>query len=247
MRLGTALLAVVLFASSAFGEIQPLKGFDKKVYDGSLALYTTSESRGVKDKFTCSAQVIAKVDGGYEVLSAGHCTPASQEMPADMTFAVANNLGNTRHPVTLIAAKKDGSNDWAIFYYKTDKEYPVIPLGDENEVQLNSPTIDVNYSLGIAKEVSMGVVSSTVALSGPMKGFFEVTQFDSHGASGSSVVSEKTHKVIGIVIAGVDGTTTPTWVEPASSIAPQIKDLDVAHAPAYVAPPRVLEPYQDYH
>ena len=210
-------------------QIRPPKGFDGKVYKGSLALYASSEQIGVTDKFICSAQVIAKVQGGYELLSAGHCTPANtQELPSDMTFKVATDLGESLMPVTLVAAKMEEPVDWAVYYFPTNKDFPVIPLGDEGDIRINDKTVDVNYSLALAKEVSLGVVSSTVQAQGDMKGFFEVTQFDSHGASGSSVISERTKKVIGIVIAGVDGTTTPTWVEPASVISKEIEKVNVA-------------------
>src|SRR5205807_2284135 len=119
-------------------------------------------------------QVIAKVEGGYELLSAGHCTPANvQELPPDMSFKVADDLHGPLMPVTLVAARMDEPVDWAIYYLKTDKKYPVVPLGDERLVRINEKTIDVNYSLGLAKEVSMGVVSSKTQTDGPMKGFFE--------------------------------------------------------------------------
>src|SRR5271170_4814483 len=242
MKLFHGLALALLLASTLQAKtVKPLRGFDEKVYDGSLALYASSESRSITDKFICSAQVIAKVKGGYELLSAGHCTPAnSEELPGDMTFKAAEDLGRPLMPVTLIAAHEDGANDWAVYYLPTKKKYPVVLLGDESDVHLNSKTIDVNFSLALAKEVSMGVISSTVQTQGDMKGFFEVTQFDSHGASGSSIVSEKTHKVIGIVIAGVDGTTTPTWVEPASAISKQIAGIDVTRNVPYIPAPKTM-------
>ena len=240
MKIAISIALTLLLATSVTAAIKPLKGFDKKVYNGSLALYASSPSAGITDKFICSSQVIAKVAGGYELLSAGHCTPANAELPPDMTFKVAKDLGQSLLPVTLIAAHEDGANDWAVYYFPTKERYPVTPLGDENDVCLDSKTIDVNFSLALAKEVSMGVVSSTVQTQGDMKGFFEVTQFDSHGASGSSVVSESTKKVIGIVIAGVDGTTTPTWVEPASAISKQIAGINVARNLPYISAPKTM-------
>lgn len=242
MRILAGLLAVLLLASTTQAKgVKPLKGFDAKVYNGSLALYASSKSLDITDRFICSTQVIEKVDGGYELLSAGHCTPAnSEELPGDMTFKVSEDLGQPLMPVTLIAAKMDEPVDWAIYYFPTKKKYSVTHLGDESDVRLNSKTIDVNFSLALAKEVSMGVVSSTVQTQGHAKGFFEVTQFDSHGASGSSVVSESTKKVIGIVIAGVDGTTTPTWVEPASVISKQIAGIDVTQNVPYIAAPKTM-------
>lgn len=218
-------VATATFSSGL--SIAPPKGFDGKVYKGSFALYASSEELGIKDKFICSAQAVAKVNGGYELLSAGHCTPANAALPTDMTFSVAEDLGGPLLPVKLAAAKLDGSSDWSIYYLQTNKKYPVAALGSEAEMTIGDKTVDVNFSLALAKEVSWGYVSSKLQKDGPMAGFFQVTQFDSHGASGSSVVSERTHQVIGIVIAGVDGTTTPTWVEPISLIKAQIAGIDV--------------------
>ena len=211
-------VAMLLAPLCTLAEIKGLTGFDKKVYDGAMALYASSESYRIKDRFICSAQVVEKIEGGYKLLSAGHCTPANADLPSDMTFSVASDLGKPLTPVKLMAAKLNDSEDWSVFYLATDKKLSVVSLGDENNAKINDKTIDVNFSLSLAKEVSMGLVSSTVQNQGPMAGFFQVTQFDSHGASGSSVVDERTKKVIGIVIAGVDGTTTPTWIEPISVI-----------------------------
>jgi hypothetical protein len=216
--LSLTLAAALSLAPLCSAKIKPLRGFDQKVYQGSLALYASSESLKIKDRFICSTQVVEKIEGGYKLLSAGHCTPANLQLPSDMTFSVSPDLGQPLMPVNLIAATLNENEDWSVFYFQTDKKMSVIEMGDENDARINDKTIDVNFSLALAKEVSMGRVSSTVQDQGDMKGFFQVTQFDSHGASGSSVVDERTHKIIGIVIAGVDGATVPTFVEPISKI-----------------------------
>src|SRR5208282_2957717 len=239
LALSLVLAAAPLFALGS-GIAKP-KGFDGKVYDGALALYASSASLGIQERFICTVQVIDKVKGGYELLGAGHCTPANtDELPSDMTFSVATDLGGTLMPVKLVASKMEEPLDYAIYYLPTKMNLPVIPLGDEHEMRIGDKTVDVNFSLALAKEVSLGVVSSQVQSGGEADGFFEVTQFDSHGASGSSIVSEKTHKVIGIVIAGVDGTTTPTWVEPASTISKQIAGIDVARNVPYIPAPKTM-------
>jgi hypothetical protein len=211
-------LMIALAPVCTSAEIKGLRGFDKKVYDGALALYASSEQLGIKDRFICTAQVVDKIDGGYELLSAGHCTSANQGLPSDMTFSATPVLDGPLTPVKLMAATLSDTEDWSVFYMETKQKFPVMQLGNENDAQLNDKTIDVNFSLALAKEVSMGLVSSTVMKSGPMAGFFQVTQFDSHGASGSSVVDEHTKKIIGIVIAGIDGATVPTFIEPITTI-----------------------------
>lgn len=219
------LSTVLVFAPAsavAQKEIRGLRGFDKKVYDASLALYATSEKADIKEpRFICTVSVVGKNGDVYALLGAGHCTSANTKFYDDMKYYVADQIGEGVQSVELAGAVVDEPTDFALFTLRTSKKYPVIPLGDESEVALNDKTIDVNFSLGITKEVSYGRVVSKVIKNSACNncaGFFEVEQFDSHGASGSAVISEKTHKVIGIVIAGIDGATVPSLVEPISRI-----------------------------
>lgn len=219
-RILSVLLALVLSVAPAFANVKPLKGFDKKVYNGAFALYASSHELGIRDKFICSAQAFKKVGDGYLLLSAGHCTPANPELPSDMEFSVAEDLGGTLTPVALVQSQldRDSKVDFSEFYLRTNKKYSVIELGDESDARIGDETVDVNFSLALSKFVSKGRVSSEVQKDGEMKGRFGVDQFDSHGASGSSVVDKRTKKIIGIVVAGVDGATVATWVEPISVI-----------------------------
>lgn len=240
----SALLAAVLAVAPVFANVKDLKGFDKKVYDGAFALYASSHSLGIRDRFICTAQAVkADGHGGYILLSAGHCTTANPEMPRDLEFSVAEDLGGSLMPVVLLQSafedydKTKTRLDFAEFYLRTDKKYPVTQLGDENDARLEDPTVNVNFSLELNKFVSLGHVSGKVEANGDMVNEIAVDQFSSHGASGSSVVDKRTKKVIGILVAGVDGTTTAAWVEPISRIK---KFLNRATLPRdtkpYVAP-----------
>src|SRR5579859_244119 len=234
-RVLSVLLAMVLSVAPAFANVKDLKGFDKKVYDGDLALYASSHDLGIRDRFICTVQVISKAgDRGYYLLGAGHCTPANPDLPKDMEFSVAEDINGSLTLVTLLQSAMNEPLDYAEYYLRTDKKYPVTPLGDEGDARIGDQTIDVNFSLALGKFASNGRVSSKVAQSGEMKGFFGVDEFDSHGASGSSVVDKRTKKVIGIVIAGVDGATVSTWVEPISVIKKEL---------ARVTLPRSTKPY----
>ena len=233
--------AVVLFAAGVLSsELRSVKrphGFDNEVYSASMALYGTLPAHmdGVmpipeQTHFLCTVTSYEKVDGGYMLIGAGHCTGQanSEELPEDLKYSVSDNIGTKKTPVVLLQAvmskKMDGNKDYldyAVYYMPTNRSFPVIPLGDENDVEIGSNTVDVNFSLGekLTKELSKGYVSSEVAKEPSlMAGMMLVTQFDSHGASGSAIVSEKTHKIIGLVIAGYDGTTTPTIAIPMSKI-----------------------------
>ena len=240
-RLLSLAAAIVLFAAGVLSsELRSVKrphGFDNEVYSASMALYGSlpAHMEGVmpvpaQTHFLCTVTSYEKVDGGYMLIGAGHCTGEanSDDLPKGMQYSVSDNIGTERTPVVLLKAvmsKQMDNNkdylDYAVYYMPTSRSFPVIPLGDENDVEIGSDTVHVNFSLGekMTKQLAKGYVASEVAqVPSVMAGMMLVTQFDSHGASGSSIVSEKTHKIIGLVIAGYDGTTTPTIVIPMSKI-----------------------------
>ena len=233
-------------AVAAPSQLQPIQGFHKKVYDSTFALYASSALTGVQNRFICTVTAYKKVKDGYLLIGAGHCTSANAEaLPPDMTYGVAEDLGQHIAPIILLKSKMQEPLDYAIYFFPTKHKYPVMPLGTETAARIGDKTVDVNFSLGATKMVSTGVISSTViSYVNPMEdvhGFFMVTQFDSHGASGSSVISEKTHKVIGLVIAGWDGATMPSLVEPISSVEKEMQDVDdllliARYAPKTAAP-----------
>jgi hypothetical protein len=234
-----ALLFVPLTASTASApapfapaSIQAPKGFTKKAYDATFALFASSVDAGVEDRFICTVTAVKKVKGGYMLLGAGHCTPANVEnLPPDMTFDVSQQLGGKLEPVVLVAAQMQEPLDYSIFYFPTKEKFPVIKMGDERLARIGDKTVDVNFSLGTTKEVSPGIVVSNVirdTVQDGTQGFFEVQMFGSHGASGSSVIDLKGDsgkEVIGIVIAGFDGATVPELIEPISTIETAIKNL----------------------
>lgn len=252
MKKFLALILTFVFAVGTLaGAIQPPKGFTKKLYDASYALYAISASRGFTEpKFLCTVTPYQRYTDGYLFLGAGHCTSANPELPEDMTFFIENDIHGSPQPVELIKAALSNETftasqvavqplDYAIFYLKTKAKLPVIALGDESSLRVGSKTINVNFSLGLAKYVAPGVVSSLVAHFGAASGFFGVQMFMSHGASGSSVVDVKTKKIIGLVIAGEDGATVPAWIEPISVITAQLKTLSIPQLIAHPDIPQV--------
>jgi hypothetical protein len=244
-RMAAAVLALILtLATLSFGKnIKEPKGFDAKVFHASMAMYDTSEIAGITDpKFICSVTAYKKVDKGYLVIGAGHCTSENPELPPDMKYYAAEDIGKPVMPMQLIMAEMGTTEsgiyyDYAIYFLPSryamskgsvDCKPSVIPLGDERDLRVGDKTVDVNFSLGVAKMTSPGVIVSQETPSPQLpQGFFLVQQFDSHGASGSAVVSEKTHKIIGLVIAGWDGATMPSAVEGISHIDERLEKLHV--------------------
>lgn len=220
--LAVALVLIPVSFSSA--DIGGLHGFDQKLYNSTFALYGTHNSN---TRFLCTVTAYKRVQDGYLLIGAGHCTSENPELPSDLTYSVARDIGGERTDVKLLTAKLGYVNlpDYAIYHLITKNKYTPIELGNENDIAIDDRTIDINFSLGVIKMVSRGfVVSKVISHSEGRKedGFFLVQEFDSHGASGSAVVSEKTHKVIGLVIAGWDGSTMPSLVEPISLIEHEI-------------------------
>lgn len=224
IKLLPLLLASLFLCLPSQAQVQPASGFLADAYKATFILYGSSVSTDVTDRAICTLTAFEKVKGGYDLLSAGHCTSlnTADGLPADLTYSVAEDIGKPLMPVTLVAARLQGSVDYSIFYLPTSNDYPVIPLGDESTMKVGDETISVNFSRSIAKEYSPGIIVSIGIIKIEdepdwIPGLFEVQQFETNGASGSSVIDAKSHKIIGIVIGGEAGVS-PAFVEPISFI-----------------------------
>ena len=197
------------------------QGFTGKLYASTLALYGT---KGGVTKFLCTAEPFERISGGYHLMSAGHCV---QMVPADVQFSVADDIGGKLTPVTMLKAYLGDGIDFSEFELKTSEQYSLFVLGNEHDSHVGDRTINVNFSVGIAKQVSYGhIASASIPASDKCTGGtinctgnFMVQEFGAGGASGSAVVSEKTHQVIGLVTWGVSGETVGAGVEPISAFA----------------------------
>lgn len=150
----------------------------------------------------CTAQPIKKTADGYILLSAGHCV---QDTPVDLQFSVADDINGTLHPVTMIKAYDGDGLDFSIFDFKTKKKYPVFEIGNESSLHIGDDTVNVNFGSGMTKQLSFGKVSSTSILKtedsdDDTVGKFIVQQDAAPGASGSVVISAKSHKIVGVLV-----------------------------------------------
>ena len=242
-RFATAILASVLFfVTSLSGKnIGEPKGFDNKVFHASMAMYATSELAGVTNpKFICTVTAYKKVDKGYLIIGAGHCTSANDQLPPDLKYYASENLITSvtsmggaavqqAIPMQLIKAELTDEYDYAIYFLPTNKKLSVIPLGDERDLKVGDKIVNVNFSLNAAKITSPGIIVSQEGSPSLPSGAFLVQEFASHGASGSAIVSEKTHKIVGLLVAGWDGETMPVLVEPISRIEQELEKLQVVY------------------
>lgn len=211
-------LALALVLSLPIGAINHPKGFEGKLWASTLALYGT---KGKDTRFICTAEPIEKIDGGYRILSAGHCV---QEQPAGVTFSIAEEINGPTLPVTLVKAYDGDGMDFSLFDLKTTKTYQLFELGDENELSIGDQTINPNFSLGLGKQLSRGIVSSMPMGNnqecddGSCVGKFLVQQYAGPGASGSAIISAKSHKVVGLLVSEF-GAQVGFAIEPMSMFA----------------------------
>jgi len=262
-RLYALVLSLVLALGVCAGSIKPPKGFNKQVYDATYALYATSdESKITRPRFLCTVTAFQKYQEGYLLIGAGHCTTANPALPADMQFFVEPDISQFPQSVELIKAAFKGDIaddtvgtqatgkqplDFAIFYWKTKTKIKTIPLGTETSIRIGSKVTNVNFSEGLAKMLSPGFVSSDVALSGEMIGYFGVQMNATHGASGSSIIDSKTHKIVGMLIAE-SGTNEvmPLWIEPISYVETALQGADFSKLILNPEIPNVERPNEEF-
>lgn len=209
-------LALAVVPISADSILAP-KGFAGKLWPGALALYGTY--KGVT-KYLCTTQPYEKIAGGYRLLSAGHCV---QLEPEGLVFSVAEEIGGPQSMVTMLKAYDGEGLDFSIFEFKTNKKYPILVLGTEKDLHVGDRIFYMHFAIGLGKQLSEGrVVSRTLietkACVQTCVGDFIIQGYGSRGTSGAVVISEKTHKVVGLVTGQWDAAIG-LGVEPISKFA----------------------------
>ena len=227
------LLAVTGTGSAFANSIGAPRGFASDLYASAMALYATDGNNVTH--FLCTAEPFEQIAGGYHLVSAGHCV---QDIPADVQFSVSDEMGGQRTPVKMLKAFEGNGLDFSEFELLTQHKYFVMKLGNDNDLRIGDAVLDVNFSAGLAKQISLGLIASeAVPASGQCHDFecvgdFLVQMYGTAGASGSAVVSEKTHKIIGIAI----------W-QAGSSIGLGVEPIDRFYA--FLAGPNQPHPSED--
>lgn len=215
-RLFALLLVLALLFPSTVGSIQSPKGFAGKLWASTFALYGTKNDIS---HFLCTAEPIEKTATGYRLLTAGHCV---QNVPADVKFSVAEEIGAPLSPITLVKVYLGGNIDFSLFDFPTTKQYTVFALGDESTLRVGDQTINPNFALGVGKQLSLGTVASMPIVvskecaDGECAGDFIVQEYSGPGASGSAVFSVKTQKIVGLLVWEFDKGQAGFGVEPIS-------------------------------
>jgi hypothetical protein len=229
--LSTLLLAAALVFSTLNlnATVKPPRGRYKKAYDATFVLYGSSKSDDVTNHPMCSATAFKKVQGGYLLLSAGHCTAQGdpEGFPPDLTYGVSNDIGTPIYPVRVIKAILDDKTnvDYSILFFPTTLRVSVMQLGDEGSERIGDKTYNFNFSKGVVKMLSEGVVAAPPVPEGEVKNLWLVDQFAAGGSSGSAVISKRTNKIIGIISYGWSDRTMPEGVVPISVVRLELLKL----------------------
>jgi len=190
----------------------------QRAYDAALAIYI---DEGTGPHFTCSSTVVAhranstsQTKYQYLLLTAGHCVTGDGRSQDAKYFVTEEITAKPRlQAVEVVKAENDDAYDFAILLLNSDKEYPVIPISRLNgSPDLESKVYGVNFSLGLTKQIALGVVASKVmddnsecGVPSPCKGRYMVHLFEAPGASGSSIIDEKSGEIVGVTELGFPG------------------------------------------
>lgn len=213
-RVAALLLLFVLCSTVKAASIVGPKGFDGKLWSSVQALYVTDGER----MLVCTAQPFEKIEGGYRLISAGHCV-----IP-DAKYFVAADPAGEKTEVTLIKYRFDADYDFSLLELKTTVDIPVTPLGLDNDLRVGDAVIDPNYTLGLGKQLSTGKISSSILLQSHhcddtcIGSFLVQLTGGGPGASGSAVISVRTHKIIGLLVQEFEGENAGFVVEPVSRL-----------------------------
>jgi hypothetical protein len=208
--LAGVLILIVAALTVGADSFRTPKGLAGLAWQSTVALYgSKTYPTGPVSHFLCTAELYRKVSGGYGVITAGHCV---QTNPPDLQYSVATSIGAPLQPVQLVKAHLGDGMDFAVFLWNTDAKYPTMDFGTDEGLRVGEPVIVVNFAIGLAKQLSRGHITSTTfnksEVCGPRcEGGFEIhLDGGGAGASGSAVVSVRTHKIIGLVVG--------EWEEP---------------------------------
>jgi hypothetical protein len=213
-------LSFGLFVSNAFAGIKPPRGkFERNYEKATFALYV--EKDGV-NHFTCSATAYEKVKGGYLLVSAGHCIGGRDTWKFSVKEDVDDSL--PAMPVTIVKYALTDEYDFSILEFDTKKKYPTIKLGSEEELSIGDSVENVSFALGIAKQFNNGYVATEILKHNDasdsagrwLLNHYLVEIDGAPGSSGSSIVSKKSHHIVGLLVSGIQGQQVGMGVIPMS-------------------------------
>jgi hypothetical protein len=193
--------------------------FVSSLYSATALLYSQDDSGGMK--MICTATAIEKLKDGYRFVSASHCA-CDDDMDKEVVkpqksffFITADNPGEKEFmPAKLYACGfQHESDDFSLFDVKTDKVFPVIPIGKDVVDNSGEPIINIASPQGLGRQTLHGFVSSPKLDRAVIEGDINWTGAmilqlpnTAGGSSGSTVASPKQHAIVGFVVGHNDNS-----------------------------------------
>jgi hypothetical protein len=182
--------------------------------------------------FLCTATAYQHKGDAYKLVTAGHCALVEDDGKYYVQPEIL--IGEERFPVKILKHKRDYSThiDYMVLEMDTKEKFPTVKIGSSKDVYIGDPLFLVHFSLGITKQQSFGNVATNImdeasvdedtGSCGLCVNRFMGTVFATHGASGAAVIDERTGKVVGLLVGGVDGETLGGFIEPIDLIKSEL-------------------------
>ena len=212
-------LVAVLWAGLCFGQVSSDVDYVNQVfYPATALLYAQDQQGGMAMR--CTATAIDKDDAGYTFVTAAHCgaiddtsnktvspertffyiTPDQKD---DKVFYKADPIG---------AGYRHKGDDFMLFKVKTDRQFPIVKLGEDPKAL--EAIVNIASPLGLGKQVFLGVVSNP-GLDRPLvdgdinwTNAIALQLFGTDGgSSGSAAVCLDQRAICAFVVGAVDSTT----------------------------------------
>jgi Trypsin-like peptidase domain len=191
-----------------------------EVYASTFALYGSWNNN---TRFMCTATPYEATPTGYHLITAGHCVKGG--LPPNLKFYVAEdiNANLALQTVTVLKAENNDKYDFAILNLNTPRDYAIVPINDGKFPEVGSEVVNVNFALGLTKQLGTGTVASKQMNEsadngecGLCKNRYIVHINGGPGASGSAVIDTSSGEIVGLVEAEYQGEQLGMIVIPMS-------------------------------
>lgn len=176
---------------------------------------------GFESHFVCTGTVIHATEGTYVGLTAGHCF-SYDRMDEGYKYYISD--GVNAHPVLreieILKFESNDQYDYGVFSFDSLRDYPAVSVSHGPVPALGTRVLNVNFSLGVVKEVVEGpVVSNQISevestRAPHLRRRYMVQIPFGPGASGSPIVDEESHEIVGLVEAAFPSTQMAAVVMP---------------------------------
>lgn len=189
------------------------------VYSSVALLYKQTEDGG--QHMACTVTAFEKVKDGYLFVTAAHCVGTDDtqhervEVEKTRFYITFDERGTKKFYAAdiVMAGYQHRGDDFSVLYVKTDEQWTVTPLGDEQKEESGAEFITVASPQGLGRQVFHGwitllkidrpIVAEDINWSNAM-----LLQVESGpGSSGSSIVSVKQEAIIAFLVGHYEQNT----------------------------------------